>query len=30
VGRAALIGGLSALALFALALVQDVRRWLHK
>jgi hypothetical protein len=29
-GRAALIGGLSALALFAVALVQDVRRWLHK
>lgn len=30
VGRAALIGGLSALALFSVALVQDVRRWLHK
>ena len=30
VGRAALIGGLSALALFTLALVQDARRWLHK
>jgi hypothetical protein len=30
VGRAALIGGLSAIALVSLALVQDVRRWLHK
>ncbi len=29
-GRAALIGGLSALALFSIAFVQDVRRWLHK